>query len=143
LEAQPQDGATTGNQGRRQVGRWDPLPLPGRAGPVAPVADQLPRLGRKPREVPRREDSAHQPRRRPVRASARFRRDARRPAAGRRTEPAQRVNSSTLGTLAVLALTAAASPFSLIAFSLVPATERGRQNGIPFTLGWMPTVMPP
>jgi hypothetical protein len=51
------------------------------------------------------------------------------------------VNSSTLGTLAVLALTAAASPFSLIAFSLVLATDRGTKNGIPFIAGWMTTVM--
>ena len=51
------------------------------------------------------------------------------------------MNSSALASLAVLALTAAASPFSLIAFSLVLATERGTKNGIPFIAGWMTTVM--
>jgi len=51
------------------------------------------------------------------------------------------VNTSSLATLAVLALTAAASPFSLIAFSLVLATERGTKNGIPFIAGWITMVM--
>ena len=51
------------------------------------------------------------------------------------------MDASTLASLAVLALTAAASPFSLIAFSLVLATERGTKNGIPFIAGWMTTVM--
>ncbi len=51
------------------------------------------------------------------------------------------MNASSLASLAVLALTAAASPFSLIAFSLVLATERGTKNGIPFIAGWMTMVM--
>ena len=50
------------------------------------------------------------------------------------------MNASSLGTLAVLALTAALSPFSLIAFSLVLATERGPRNGVAFILGWITTV---
>ncbi len=51
------------------------------------------------------------------------------------------MNSSSFGTLAVLAFTAAASPFSLIAFSLMLATKRGPKNGIAFILGWLTTVM--
>jgi hypothetical protein len=51
------------------------------------------------------------------------------------------VSSSSFGTLAVLALTAAASPFSLIAFSLLLATRRGPRNGVAFILGWLTTVM--
>jgi len=50
------------------------------------------------------------------------------------------VNSSTLSTLLVLAITAALSPFSLVAFSLVLATDRGPRNGIAFILGWITTV---
>jgi hypothetical protein len=51
------------------------------------------------------------------------------------------MNASTLGTLALLAVTAAASPFSLISFSLVLATARGPRNGIAFIAGWVSTVM--
>jgi Sap, sulfolipid-1-addressing protein len=51
------------------------------------------------------------------------------------------VQSGSLGTLAVLALTAAASPFSLVAFSLLLATDRGTKNGIAFILGWLTTIM--
>jgi len=40
----------------------------------------------------------------------------------------------------VLAITAALSPFSLVAFSLVLATERGTKNGFAFILGWITTV---
>jgi hypothetical protein len=47
----------------------------------------------------------------------------------------------TVSSLLVLALTAAASPFSLIAFSLVLATDRGPRNGIAFICGWITTVM--
>lgn len=50
------------------------------------------------------------------------------------------MNSGTLGTLAVLALVGATSPFSLIAFSLVLATDRGTKNGIAFIAGWITTV---
>ncbi len=50
------------------------------------------------------------------------------------------MNSSTLGSLVVLALTAAASPFSLVAFGLVLATRRGTRNGVAFILGWITTV---
>jgi hypothetical protein len=51
------------------------------------------------------------------------------------------VTSSTLVSLLVLALVAAASPFSLIAFSLVLATDRGPRNGVAFIAGWVTTVM--
>lgn len=51
------------------------------------------------------------------------------------------MNSVSWGTLAVLALTAAASPFSLIAFSLVLATDRGPKNGYAFIAGWITTVV--
>jgi hypothetical protein len=51
------------------------------------------------------------------------------------------VNSSTLGSLLVLAATAAASPFSLVAFGLVLATNRGPKNGFAFILGWITTVV--
>src|SRR4051794_11438621 len=51
------------------------------------------------------------------------------------------MNSVSWGTLAVLALTAAASPFSLIAFSLVLATDRGPKNGYAFIAGWVTTVV--
>ena len=51
------------------------------------------------------------------------------------------MNSVSWGTLAVLALTAAASPFSLIAVSLVLATDRGLKNGAAFIAGWVTTVM--
>lgn len=50
------------------------------------------------------------------------------------------MNSSTLVSLLLLALTAIASPFSLIAFSLVLATDRGPRNGIAFIAGWITTV---
>jgi hypothetical protein len=43
-------------------------------------------------------------------------------------------------SLFVLALTAAASPFSLVAFSLLLATDRGPRNGIAFICGWVTTV---
>lgn len=43
-------------------------------------------------------------------------------------------------TLLVLVITAAVSPFSLIAFSLVLATDRGPKNGVWFILGWIVTV---
>ena len=51
------------------------------------------------------------------------------------------MNSVSWGTLAVLALTAAVSPFSLIAFSLVLATDRGVKNGVAFIFGWLTMVM--
>jgi threonine/homoserine/homoserine lactone efflux protein len=47
---------------------------------------------------------------------------------------------SSLTTLLVLAVTAAVSPFSLIVFSLVLATDRGARNGIAFIFGWIVTV---
>ena len=50
------------------------------------------------------------------------------------------MTGSTLGTLLVLALTAALSPFSLVAFSLVLATDRGPRNGVAFICGWITTV---
>lgn len=45
------------------------------------------------------------------------------------------------GTLLVLIATAALSPFSLVAFSLVLATDRGPRNGVWFILGWIVTVV--
>ena len=50
------------------------------------------------------------------------------------------MNSSTLGSLLILVLTAAVSPFSLVAFGLVLATDRGPRNGFAFILGWITTV---
>ena len=50
------------------------------------------------------------------------------------------MNSSTFITLLILTLTAIASPFSLIAFSLVLATDRGPRNGVAFIAGWVTTV---
>ena len=50
------------------------------------------------------------------------------------------VTSSALVSLLILALTAAVSPFSLVAFSLVLATDRGPRNGIAFICGWVTTV---
>jgi threonine/homoserine/homoserine lactone efflux protein len=50
------------------------------------------------------------------------------------------VTSEALTSLLVLAVTAAASPFSLVAFSIVLATDRGPRNGIAFILGWVTTV---
>lgn len=50
------------------------------------------------------------------------------------------MTASALSTLAILAVTAASSPFSLVAFSLVLATERGTRNGWPFIAGWVATV---
>ena len=44
-------------------------------------------------------------------------------------------------TLLVLAVTAAVSPFSLVAFSLVLATDRGARNGVAFIAGWIVTVV--
>jgi Sap, sulfolipid-1-addressing protein len=44
-------------------------------------------------------------------------------------------------SLLLLAVTAAASPFSLVAFSIVLATDRGPRNGIAFICGWVTTVM--
>lgn len=49
------------DQERRCVRRRHPLPLPRRPGPLAAVADQLPRIGREPRPLPRRQDPANQP----------------------------------------------------------------------------------
>jgi hypothetical protein len=46
-----------------------------------------------------------------------------------------------LGSLLVLAATAAASPFSLVAFGLVLASNRGPRNGVAFILGWITTVL--
>jgi len=51
------------------------------------------------------------------------------------------MTGSSLMTLLVLALTAAVSPFSLIVFSLVLATDRGPRNGIAFIVGWIITVV--
>jgi len=51
------------------------------------------------------------------------------------------MTGSSLVTLLVLALTAAASPFSLIVFSLVLATDRGPKNGVAFIVGWVITVV--
>jgi len=51
------------------------------------------------------------------------------------------MTGSSLATLLVLALTAAASPFSLIVFSLVLATDRGAKNGFAFIIGWIITVI--
>jgi hypothetical protein len=50
------------------------------------------------------------------------------------------MNSSTLGSLLILLVTAAVSPFSLVAFGLVLATDRGPRNGVAFILGWITTV---
>ena len=50
------------------------------------------------------------------------------------------MTGSELVSLLLLAFTAAASPFSLIAFSLVLATDRGPKNGIAFICGWIFTV---
>jgi len=50
------------------------------------------------------------------------------------------MTSTTLTTLLLLAITAAVSPFSLVAFSLVLATDRGPRNGIAFICGWITTV---
>ena len=50
------------------------------------------------------------------------------------------MTGSELMSLLLLAFTAAASPFSLIAFSLVLATDRGPRNGIAFICGWIVTV---
>lgn len=50
------------------------------------------------------------------------------------------MTSAAIGSLLVLAITAALSPFSLVAFSLVLATERGTKNGFAFILGWITTV---
>ncbi len=47
----------------------------------------------------------------------------------------------SLITLLVLAATAAISPFSLIVFSLVLATDRGARNGVAFIIGWIITVV--
>jgi hypothetical protein len=52
-----------------------------------------------------------------------------------------RMTGSSLLTLSLLALTAAASPFSLIVFSLVLATDRGPRNGVAFICGWIVTVV--
>jgi hypothetical protein len=50
------------------------------------------------------------------------------------------VDTTTGGSLLILVITAAASPFSLIAFGLVLATDRGPRNGVAFILGWITTV---
>jgi hypothetical protein len=51
------------------------------------------------------------------------------------------VDSSTFFSLLVYAAVAAASPFSLLAFGLVLATDRGTRNGVAFIFGWITTVM--
>ena len=51
------------------------------------------------------------------------------------------MTSSTLVSLLLLAVTAAVSPFSLVAFSLVLATDRGPRNGIAFICGWVTTIV--
>jgi threonine/homoserine/homoserine lactone efflux protein len=51
------------------------------------------------------------------------------------------MTGSSLLTLLVLAATAALSPFSLVVFSLVLATDRGPRNGLAFILGWIVTVV--
>src|SRR6478609_9048626 len=51
------------------------------------------------------------------------------------------MTGGTWSTLAVLALTAAITPFGLIAFSLLLATPRGTKNGVAFILGWITTVV--
>lgn len=51
------------------------------------------------------------------------------------------MTGGTWSTLAVLALTAAITPFGLIAFSLLLATPRGTKNGVAFILGWIATVI--
>jgi hypothetical protein len=51
------------------------------------------------------------------------------------------MTGGTWSTLAVLALTAAITPFGLIAFSLLLATPKGTKNGIAFILGWIATVI--
>ena len=50
------------------------------------------------------------------------------------------MNGNSLSGLGLLALTAALSPFSLVAFSLVLATDRGPRNGIAFIIGWITTI---
>ncbi len=50
------------------------------------------------------------------------------------------MTTSTFTSLLVLAFTAAASPFSLVAFSMVLATDRGPRNGVAFICGWITTV---
>jgi hypothetical protein len=51
------------------------------------------------------------------------------------------MTGSSLATLGLLALAAALSPFSLIVFSLVLATNRGARNGAAFICGWIFTVV--
>ena len=51
------------------------------------------------------------------------------------------MTGSSLATLLVLAFTAAVSPFSLVVFSLVLATDRGARNGFAFICGWVITVV--
>jgi len=51
------------------------------------------------------------------------------------------VHEGTWGTLLILAATAAVSPFSIVAFSLVLATDRGPRNGLAFIAGWITTVV--
>ena len=51
------------------------------------------------------------------------------------------MNGSTLLSLLVFTITAVLSPFSLIAFGLVLATDRGPRNGLAFIFGWITTVM--
>jgi threonine/homoserine/homoserine lactone efflux protein len=51
------------------------------------------------------------------------------------------MTGSSLATLLVLALTAAVSPFSLVVFSLVLASDRGARNGFAFICGWIITVV--
>src|SRR6266705_2995146 len=58
--AQPQDSAQTRDQARRCFRRRHSLPLPGRPGALATVAAELPRVGRGPQALSRREDTADQ-----------------------------------------------------------------------------------
>jgi len=59
---------------------------------------------------------------------------------GRAPTTIRRMDSTTGGSLLILVITAAASPFSLVAFGLVLATDRGPRNGFAFILGWITTV---
>ncbi|MFZ4584393.1 MAG: GAP family protein [Acidimicrobiia bacterium] len=51
------------------------------------------------------------------------------------------MDSSLVVTLLTLAIAAAASPFSLVCFALVLASNRGPRNGFLFILGWIATVI--
>jgi hypothetical protein len=60
LASQPEDSAETRNRARRCLLRRHSLPLRRRPGPLAPVADQLPRVGRAPRALSRGQTTDHQ-----------------------------------------------------------------------------------